>query len=89
MHARAKTNKSFKSSAPEIVSVGQTGKMRFLKPGKATITVTAHETHQYLGATKKVTVRSKLKTPTLKTRVSSGKVKITWSKVPGADQYQL
>ena len=89
MHARAKTNKSFKSSAPEIVSVGQTGKMRFLKPGKATITVTAHETHQYLGATKKVTVRSKLKTPTLKTRVSSGKVKITWSKVPGANQYQL
>ena len=89
------SNYTFKSSDTDIVRVkrSQNGKsetIEMVNPGKATITVTARETSQYKAATRTISVYTYLKTPQLKLkRYAKGKIRVSWSAVPGAHKYQV
>lgn len=88
--ASAKTKLSYRSSNKNIAKVDSTGKVTVTGLGTATITITAKGTELYSSATKKVTVKTSLKKPTLTcTALSGHKNKITWGKVPGATGYKL
>lgn len=86
----ALTSVSYTSSDSRIASVDSDGTVTMKNPGSATIYQTASENQYYKPATKKVTVRSYLKKPTLYVKAYNGrKIKITWSQVPGAHGYRL
>ena len=88
--AISKTKKSYKSSNTKIATVSAAGKVVMKNPGKVTITITATSTSQYNSAVKKVTFTSSLKKPVLVAKAYSGKkIKLTWSKVPGASGYKI
>lgn len=90
LKASAKTGKTYKSSNKSVAVVDKTGKVTVKGPGTAIITITAKQTGKYTSATKKVTVKGKLKKPTLACKALSGhKIKITWSKVYGITGYKL
>ena len=86
---------TFKSSNSNIVKVSrsQNGKsetVEMVNPGRATITVTAKETSQYKPATRTISAYTYLKTPQVKLkRYAGGKIRISWSAVPGAQKYQV
>lgn len=81
---------TYSSSDKTIAKVSSSGVVTGKSVGKATITVKASGDSTHEAATKKVTVTVKLATPTISslTNTSSG-IKIKWSKVSGADGYQI
>lgn len=88
--AKSKTKKTYKSSNTKIATVSSAGKVVMKNPGKVTITVTAASSDKYKSATKKVYFTSTLKRPGLTARAYSGrKIKLTWTKVPGAHGYRV
>ena len=90
LNAKAKTKLTYKSSNSKIATVSSSGKVIMKNPGKVTFTVYAASTGQYKGTTKKVTFTSNLKKPALTAKAYSGrKIKLTWSKVPGANGYKV
>lgn len=90
LKAKAKTRLTYKSSNSKIATVSSSGKVIMKNPGKVTFTVYAASTGQYKGTTKKVTFTSNLKKPTLTAKAYSGrKIKLTWSKVSGANGYRV
>ena len=90
LKVKAKTRLSFKSSNTKIATVSKSGKVTIKGVGKCKITVTAAESSEYMKAVKRVTVKGILAKPSIKAKARSGnKVRITWSKVDGADGYEL
>lgn len=88
--AKSKTNRTYKSSSTRIATVSSSGKVVMKNPGKVTITITAASSDKYKSATKKVYFTSTLKRPGLTARAYSGrKIKLTWTKVPGAHGYRV
>ncbi len=88
--ASAKTKLTYKTSNKKIATVSSTGRVTVKNPGKAKITVKAAETGKYKAASKIVTINVKLKTPTLNAKkIGKKKVKLSWSKVPGATKYEI
>lgn len=85
----AKTTLSYRSSNPKIATVSAAGKVRILRPGKVRITVTAAATDEYKAAKKTITIRAKLAVPTLKSKRSGTRVRLTWNKVKKASGYEL
>ncbi len=88
--ASAKTELTYKTSNKKVVTVSSDGKVTLKNPGKAKITVKAAETGKYKAASKTVTINVKLKAPTLSAKITGKKkVKLSWSKVPGATKYEV
>lgn len=87
---KAKTSLKYKSSNTNIVTVSSSGKVSIKNPGTATITVTAAGTDQYKTAVKNVKITVKLKKPSIEAgAIGNKKIKLRWSKVPGASKYQV
>lgn len=90
LKASAKTKLTYKSGSSKIASISPQGMVSLKNPGKTTITLTASETPQYKKAVRTIRLQVKLKKPKLKVRsVDKRKIRLTWSKVPGADKYQV
>lgn len=87
--AKAATVLTYKSSDRAIAEVSRDGKIKFKKPGKAKITITAAEAENIGGAKKTVTVSSALAVPKLTAMATKGKTKLSWKKVAGASQVQV
>ena len=85
----AKTSLKYKSSNTKVARVSSTGKVKIVRPGKVTITVTAAESNEYKSAVKTVTVEIKVKRPVVRCKSGKGKARIRWSKVPEASGYVL
>lgn len=73
------------SSAPSVATVSDTGKVKALKPGKATITVY----HGDISAGCVVTVSPKATTLSSVSLTSKGKAKLKWKKQDGVTGYQI
>ena len=76
---------TFKSANSNYISIGSTtGKVtvKAAYVGKATITITAPETHRFKEATKRITIKVLPAAPTLKSVANTGKGKVTvkWTK---------
>ena len=81
---------SYQSSNTSTAKVTSSGKVTFLHPGIATITVTAASTGVYWIAKKKVSVSCKMTAPKLTvTRPHKKCAKLTWTKVGGAKHYMI
>ena len=89
LNQSARTTLRYKSSNSKIATVSPSGTVRILRPGTVRITVTATGTREFIRAVKTVTVTSKVKTPVLRAKRGSGKVKLSWDQVPKARGYQL
>ena len=87
--ASAKTALSYKSSNTTVATVSSKGVVSLIKPGTASITIIAAESSLYKSASRKVTVTASLKKPDLTATPGSGLVKLTWSQVPAASQYEI
>ena len=91
--AKAKTGMTYSTSNKNIATVSSEGVVTLKNPGTAVITIKAKDDGYYTGATKKITVKVYLKTPTLKVKAvkSKGKRKatFTWTKTYGAQGYEL
>ena len=87
--ADASTKLSYKSSDTSIVKVSASGTMKYLKPGRAVITIRAAEGTNIASAEKKITVRTHLARPKVSATVSKGKIKLHFSRVYGAKQVQI
>lgn len=88
--ASAKTDLKYRSSDTKIATVSSSGNVTLKNPGKAYITVTAAETKDYMKASRTVRISSSLKKPVITLQSQKGrKVKISWSRVPGADGYMI
>lgn len=87
--ASAKTALSYKSSDKKIATVSKDGKVSYKRPGTAKITITAAESSRYKAATGTVKVTAKLARPYLKMRGRTGRIKLIWNQIKGADQVQL
>lgn len=82
----------FKSSDAKVASVTSYGFFAIVKlngAGKTKITIEAPETEEYKGAKKTVTLKVVLRQPKLTVKVKKGVMTIKWSKVDGADKYQV
>lgn len=90
LNVAAKTAMSYSSSNAKILTVAKDGTVTMKNPGTATITVKAAETNQYKPATKQVKVTVKLVKPDLEaTAIGNKKVKLRWTQVYGATNYQV
>lgn len=90
LQASAKTKLTYKSSRTKVARVSAKGTVSIKNPGKTAITITAAETSQYRKSSKKIWLNVKLKRPVLKVRsIGKRKIRLTWSRVPGADRYQV
>ncbi len=90
LKASARTKLSYKSGNSTIAKVSPAGTVSIKNPGKATITITAAESANYKKAVKNVSLNIKLKKPVLKVRaLGNRKLRLTWSRVPGAAGYQV
>lgn len=89
LRAKAKTGLTYRSSDTRVAKVSSSGTVRFIRPGKATITIRAAETDRYEGAEKKVRVRAGLNRPAIGAVTKKGQAKLSWSRVKGAEQIQL
>lgn len=87
--ADASTKLSYKSSDTSIVKVSASGTMKYLKPGKAVITIRAAEGTNIASAEKKITVITHLARPKVSATVSKGKIKLHFGRVHGAKQVQI
>ena len=87
--ASAKTALSYKSSDKKIATVSNDGKVSYKRPGTAKITITAAESSRYKAATGTVKVTANLARPYLKMRGRTGRIKLIWNQIKGADQVQL
>lgn len=87
--ASAQTKLTYKSSNTKVVKVSKSGKLTFIRPGKATVTVKAASTAYIAGAEKKISVKTYLAKPKLSAMAKSGKTKLSWKKVPAASQVQV
>lgn len=84
----------YASSQPKYVKVSASGKVTIVKnwTGTAKITITAPETDNYkAAASKSYTVKVKPGKMTVKkgTNVKGKKIKVAWTKMFGADKYQI
>ena len=90
LKAKARTAKTYKSSNTKIATVSSSGRVTLKEPGTVKITIKAAQTDAFYGATKTVTVKSKLAKPVLTAvNMKTRKVKLTWNKVPGAEGYKV
>jgi len=92
LNAEATGEISYSSDKEEVASVDETGEVFLHKPGKAVISVEASETEECQAAVKEIPIAvcpQKLKTITADKEYDGGSVKITWSKVPFAEEYIL
>ncbi len=89
LKATAKTSLTYSSSDPKTIKVDAKGIVTALQPGTARITAKAASTKIYAGASKTVEVKSTLAKPSLTLTNGIGKVKLTWTRVPGASQYEI
>lgn len=91
--AKAKTNMTYSTSDSKIATVSSTGKVTLKNPGEAVIIITAKEGTNYTKATKKITVKVSLKSPSLTAKATKSKgkrkAKLTWTKPYGAQGYEL
>ena len=85
LRASAETELTYVSSNPKVMTVDETGRVTFLRSGKAVITITAAQSAEYYGAHCKVTLqcaRSNLTNSlqdTLRKACSNKKVKFGWN----------
>lgn len=85
LRASAKTDLTYASSNPKVMSVDKNGRVTFLRTGKAVITITAAQSEQYYGARCKVTMEcersnlTKSLQDTLREACSNKKVKFGWN----------
>lgn len=85
LRASAKTDLTYASSNPKVMSVDNNGRVTFLRTGKAVITITAAQSEQYYGARCKVTMKcersnlTKSLQDTLREACSNKKVKFGWN----------
>ena len=85
LRASAKTDLTYASSNPKVMSVDKNGRVTFLRTGKAVITITAAQSEQYYGARCKVTMKCKRSNltkslqDTLREACSNKKVKFGWN----------
>lgn len=76
----------WKSSNSSVASVNSSGKITGEKPGKATITATAHNGKK---ASVAVTIKPRKNKITSLKRSGSKSIKVTWSKVSGVTGYRI
>lgn len=85
LRASAKTDLTYASSNPKVMSVDNNGRVTFRRTGKAVITITAAQSEQYYGARCKVTMKcarsnlTKSLQDTLREACSNKKVKFGWN----------
>lgn len=90
LNASSATGVTYKSRNKSVAKVSSSGSVSLIGPGTTTISITSKGTANYNSQTKTIEVRVGLKKPTLKVKAYSGKkIKLTWSKVPGADGYKV
>lgn len=90
LNAASVTPIKYKTSKATVAKVSSEGKVSLVNPGTATITVSSPATANYFSASRKVTVKCSLKNISMKVYALAGKKnKIAWTKVPGADAYQV
>lgn len=85
LKASAKTDLTYRSSDPKVMTVDETGRVTFLRTGKATITITAAQSEEYYGAQCQVTMKCERFNLTsslqkeLKSLCSNKKVRFGWN----------
>lgn len=90
LDAKGRTALVYKTSNRKIATVDSRGIVTIKGYGKCRITVTAKASAYYKSATKIITVKGVLAKPKLKAAARrGGMVKLTWSKVEGADGYKV
>ena len=88
--ASAKTPLTYTSSNEKVAVVSSKGIVTLKGVGTAVITVTAREDNYYKTAAARVSISVKPGKPALKAKnIRKRKVKIVWSKVEGADGYEV
>ena len=88
--ASAKTPMTYASSNEKVAVVSKKGVVTLKGVGTAVITVSAREDNYYKAAAVKVTISVRPGKPTLKAKnLRKRKAKIVWSKVEGADGYEI
>ena len=81
---------TYVSSDPKIAQVSSRGMVTLKRPGTVRITVRAAQNTYYRAASATVTIRAGLAKPKLKAaNKKTAKVKLSWSRVAGADGYKL
>lgn len=84
LKAVAQTELTYTSSDPNVATVDETGRVTFLRSGRATITITAAQSEDYYGAQCKVTLRCERMNLTtslqdaLRKSCSNKKVRFAW-----------
>lgn len=89
LHAKAKTSLTYQSSNKKIATVNRKGVVTVKGYGTCKIIITANASKQFRKATKTIIIKGRLAKPKLKATVGTGRVKLTWTKVKGADGYEL
>ena len=89
LNLQAMTELLYISVDPELASVTEDGVVSFRHPGTAMIRVIAPATTMYCAKYVLAYVTSELETPDLNVVSSSGRNKLTWSRVSGAAGYEV
>ena len=82
---------NYSSNNKKVVSVNSNGKVTIKGTGKATITIKASETANYLGVSKKVTIKiapKKIKLSSVKSKAKK-KATVKWKKAKKATGYEI
>ena len=86
----AATNITYSSSNTATATINSDGIINFKRPGTVIITAEAEEDIMYLSTVKHIKITSKIQKPSLKCSARKKHAnKLTWSKVPKADGYEL
>lgn len=89
LDAQAKTRLVYESSDEAVAKVDGKGVVTVNGYGTCEITITAEASEAFETASKTVVIKGILAKPKLKAVAKKKKVRLTWSKVAGADGYEL
>lgn len=89
LRAKAKTSLSYQSSNKKIATVNRKGVVTVKGYGTCKIRITASASKKFKKAVKTIIVRGRLAKPGFKATAQARRVKLTWTKVKGADGYEL
>ena len=89
LKVKAKTRVSYRSDTPDIAKVNSDGVVTFRRPGRAVIVAVAESDSVYKANGLVIRITCRLKKPSLKAFAGTGRVKLRWGQVPGAQKYLI